>query len=148
VRIEAFAGDRLVLAHDYDCRDQEVLIQLPVGTLGDSLGWFPYAAKFQRAHGCRLSVAMAEFLIPLFRDAYSKINFLTPEQVDPKRYYATYNIGLFFDDEERVHQPCDFRLVGLHRTAGYILGVDPTEEPPRVAQSSSDRPIAERYMYV
>ena len=34
--------------HDYDCRDKEVLIQLPVGTLGDSLGWFPYAVKFQR----------------------------------------------------------------------------------------------------
>ena len=26
---------------------QEVLIQFPVGTLGDILGWFPYAAKFQ-----------------------------------------------------------------------------------------------------
>ena len=54
-RIEVFAGDRLVFSHDYDCRDKEVLIQLPVGTLGDSLGWFPYAAKFQRAHGCRLT---------------------------------------------------------------------------------------------
>ena len=146
VRIEAFAGDRLVLAHDYDCRDKEVLIQLPVGTLGDSVGWFSYAVKFPRARGCRLSVAMAEFLIPLFRDAYPEINFLTHEQVDPKRYYATYNIGLFFDDEERIHQPCDFRLVGLHRTAGYILGVDPTEEAPRIAPSRSGRPIAERYV--
>jgi autotransporter strand-loop-strand O-heptosyltransferase len=148
VRIEAFVGDRLVFSHDYDCRDKEVLVQLPVGTLGDSLGWLPYAAKFQRAHGCRLSVALAEFLIPLFRDAYPEIEFLTHEQVDPKRYYATYNIGLFFDDDERVHQPCDFRLVGLHRTAGYILGVDPTEEPPRITPSSSDRPIAERYVCI
>ena len=148
VRIEAFAGDRLVLAHDYDCRDKEVLVQLPVGTLGDSVGWFSYAVKFPRARGCRLSVAMAEFLIPLFRDAYPEINFLTHEQVDPKRYYATYNIGLFFDDEERIHQPCDFRLVGLHRTAGYILGVDPMEEPPRIAPSSSGRPLAERYVCI
>ncbi len=77
-------------------------------------------------------MAIAEWLIPLFRDAYPEINFVTHEQVDPQRYYATHNIGLFFDDEERVHQPCDFRLVGLHRTAGYILGVDPTEEPPRI----------------
>jgi len=148
VRIEAFAGDRLVLAHDCDCRDKEVLIQLPVGTLGDSVGWFSYAVKFPRARGCRLSVAMAEFLIPLFRDAYPEINFLTHEQVDPKRYYATYNIGLFFDDEERIHQPCDFRLVGLHRTAGYILGVDPMEEPPRIAPSSPGRPLAERYVCI
>ena len=65
-----------------------------------------------------------------------------------KRYYATYNIGLFFDDEERIHQPCDFRLVGLHRTAGYILGVDPAEEPPRIVPSSPDRPIPERYVCI
>ena len=52
--------------------------------------------KFQRAHGCRLSVAMAELMIPLFREAYPEIDFLTHEQVDPKRYYATYNIGLLF----------------------------------------------------
>jgi autotransporter strand-loop-strand O-heptosyltransferase len=148
VRIEAFAGDRLVFSHDYDCRDKEVLVQLPVGTLGDSLGWFPYAVKFQRARDCRLSVAMAEFLIPLFRDAYPEIEFLTPDEVDPRRYYATYNIGLFFDDEERVHQPCDFRLVGLHRTAGYILGVDPTEEPPQIAPVSPDRPMPERYVCI
>ncbi len=148
VRIEAFDGDRLLFAHDYDCRDKPVLVQLPVGTLGDSLGWFPYAAKFQRVRGCRLSVAMAEGLIPLFRDAYPEIDFLTHEQVDSKRYYATYNIGLFFDDEERIHQPCDFRLVGLHRTAGYILGVDPAEEAPRIVPSSPDRPIAERYVCI
>jgi hypothetical protein len=89
VRIEAFAGDSLLFTYDYDCRDKEVLVQLPVGTLGDSIGWFPYAAKFQRAHGCRLSVAMAETLIPLFRDAYPEITFLTHEQVDAKRYCAT-----------------------------------------------------------
>ena len=147
-RIEAFAGDRLVLTHDYDCRDKEVLIQLPVGTLGDSIGWFSYAVRFQRAHGCRLSVAMAELIIPLFREAYPEIDFLTHEQVDPKRYYATYNIGLYFDDEERIHQPCDFRLVGLHRTAGYILGVDPMEEAPRIAPSCPDRPIPERYVCI
>lgn len=140
-RIEAFDGDRLVFTHDYDCRDKEVLIQLPVGTLGDSVGWFSYAVKFQRAHGCRLSVAMAELILPLFREAYPEITLLTHEEVDPKRYYATYNIGLYFDDEERSHQPCDFRLVGLHRTAGYILGVDPTEEKPRIVPSSPDRPM-------
>jgi autotransporter strand-loop-strand O-heptosyltransferase len=147
-RIEVNCGDRVVLAHDYDCRDKEVLIQLPGGTLGDSLGWFPYAAKFQRTRGCRLTVTMAEPLIPLLQDAYPEINLTTYEQVDPQRYYATYNIGLFFDDQERIHQPCDFRLVGLHRTAGYILGVDPTEEPPRIVPSAADRPIAERYVCI
>ena len=47
-------------------RDREVLIQFPVGTLGDTLGWFPYAVKFKERHGCKLTCAMAEKLIPLF----------------------------------------------------------------------------------
>jgi len=148
VRIEVMRGEETVLRHDYDCRDREVLVQFPVGTLGDILGWFPYAPKFARARGCRLSVAMAEWLIPLFRDAYPEINFITHEQVEAPRYYATYNIGLYFDDEARLHQPCDFRLVGLHRTAGYILGVDPAEEPARIVPTPGGRPIPQRYVCI
>ena len=85
---------------------------------------------------------MSRQIIPLFRDAYPDITFVTHEEIDPENYYATYKMGLFFDDKDGVHQPCDFRLVGLHRTAGYILGVDPTEAPPRIAladDSPADR---------
>ena len=38
------------MTHDYDARDQDVLIQFPVGTLGDILAWFPYAARFGEVH--------------------------------------------------------------------------------------------------
>ena len=99
--------------------------------MGDTVGWFPYAVKFKEQHGCRLTCGMAERLIPLFRDAYPDITFLTHEEIKPERYYATYSMGLFFDDKDFVFQPSDFRHVGLHRTAGYILGVDPTEVAPR-----------------
>ena len=75
-------------------------------------------------------------------------HLLTHEEVKPERYYATYSIGLFFDDKDFVFQPCDFRHVGLHRTAGYILGVDPTEEPPRIALADDSRPIAEPYVCI
>jgi autotransporter strand-loop-strand O-heptosyltransferase len=150
-RIEVWAKGRAeepVFQHDYSAENREVLVQLPVGTLGDTMGWFPYAVKFQEKHQCRLSCAMAERLIPLFQEAYPQIRFLTHEQVEPENYYATYSIGLFFDDEARIHQPCDFRLVGLHRTAGYILGVDPTEVPPRLAITDDRRPMAERYVCI
>ena len=59
-----------VLTHEYDARDRDVLIQFPVGTLGDILAWFPYAARFAEAHGCRLTCAMSGLIIPLLRDAY------------------------------------------------------------------------------
>ena len=57
-------------------------------------------------------------------------------------------MGLFFDDKEHVLQPCDFRFVGLHRAAGYILGVDPTETPPQLAIPDDSRPIPEPYVCI
>lgn len=150
-RIEVWAKELTgepVFRHDYSAQNQQVLVQFPVGTLGDTLGWFPYAVKFAGQHGCHLSCAMAKPLIPLFQAAYPKVRFLTHEEVVAEEYYATYSIGLFFSDEACIHQPCDFRLVGLHRTAGYILGVDPTEVAPRIALDNDRRPIAEPYVCI
>src|SRR6185437_17168031 len=38
--------------------------------------------------------------------------------------------------------------VGLHRAAGYILGVDPAEMPPQIALADESRPNAERYVCI
>jgi autotransporter strand-loop-strand O-heptosyltransferase len=54
-----------VLAHEYAARGREVLIHFPIGTLGDVLAWFPYAARFAERHGCRLTCAMSGLIIPL-----------------------------------------------------------------------------------
>jgi autotransporter strand-loop-strand O-heptosyltransferase len=147
-RLEVVQQGELVFSHDYDARDREVLIQFPVGTLGDTIGWFPYAVKFKEKHDCRLTCGMAEKLIPLFKDAYPDINFVSHEGIKPEIYYATYSMGLFFDDVACIHQPCDFRQVGLHRTAGYILGVDPTEMRPIIKLEDDSRPILEPYVIV
>ena len=149
-RIEVWADEQPVFSHEYAAKDRDVLVQLPVGTLGDTIGWLPYAVKFKTLHGCHLSIAMAEHLIPLFKDAYPDVTFLTQAQAQdkPELYYATYRIGLFFDDDATVFQPCDFLLVGLHRTAGYILGVDPTEQRPLIKLTDDSRPIAEPYVCI
>jgi autotransporter strand-loop-strand O-heptosyltransferase len=158
-RIEVWSLDgdgaepRPVLTHDYDPRDRDVLIQFPVGTLGDTLAWFPYAARFAAAHpACRVTCALSGLIIPLLRDVYPELHLLThealTEQALAETMYATYSLGLFFDDTECVQQPIDFRYVGLHRTAAYILGVDPSEEPPRVAISDDSRPIEEPYVCI
>lgn len=146
--VEAWQNGESVFVHEFSAADRDVLIQFPLGTLGDTLGWFPYAVKFQERHKCRLTCGMSDKLIPLFRDAYPDITFLTHEEITPENYYATYNMGLFFDDKDGLHQPCDFRHVGLHRTAGYILGVDPTEAPARITLADDTRPIAEPYVVI
>jgi autotransporter strand-loop-strand O-heptosyltransferase len=147
-RLEIWLNGKSVLVHDHSARDREILVQFPVGTLGDPMGWFPYAVKFKERHGCRLTCALGDKMIALFRDAYPDITFLTHEGVKPERYYATYSLGLFFDDKDNIFQPCDFRHVGLHRTAGYILGVDPTEMPPRLSLPDDSRPIPEPYVCI
>jgi autotransporter strand-loop-strand O-heptosyltransferase len=147
-RIEVWEAGESVFRHDYSADKQEVLIQFPVGTLGDPMGWLPYAVKFQDKHNCKLTCAMSEALIPLFRDSYPHITFITTDEVKPELYYATYSIGLFFDDADHIWQPTDFRHVGLHRTAGYILGVDPQEIAPRISIPDPSRPIAEPYVVI
>ena len=142
---------RPVLTHDYDAAGRDVLINFPVGTLGDILAWFPYAARFAEEHpGCRVTCALSPLIIPLLQDAYPELRLVTHEQVVDERLaeraYATYHFGLFFDDAACDWQPTDFRHVGLHRTAGYILGVDPAEAAPRlVIPDGEARPIAEPY---
>jgi autotransporter strand-loop-strand O-heptosyltransferase len=147
-RLEVWAQGESLFSHDYSAAEREVLVQFPVSTIGDIIGWFPYGVKFKESHRCKLTCAMGEKLIPLFRDAYPDVTFLTHEEVKSERFYATYSIGLFFDDKECVFQPCDFRHAGLHRTAGYILGVDPTEVAPHIALTKKSRPIAEPYVCI
>src|SRR5580698_9014870 len=88
-----------VMSHDYDARDREVLILFPIGTLGDILAWFPYAPRFAQVHGCRVTCAMSGLIIPLLRDAYPTIRFVTHEELVeqdlPAQSYATYSLGLF-----------------------------------------------------
>ena len=145
--VEVWAGEESVLRHEYDARDKEVLIQFPVGTLGDTMGWMPYAIRFGEKHGCKLTLAISEKLIPLFAPAYPDVKFVPHNGVEIEKYYATYSLGLFFDDKDCIWQPTDFRMVGLHRTAGYILGVDPAEMPPKIAVERG-RPIKERYIAI
>jgi autotransporter strand-loop-strand O-heptosyltransferase len=146
--IEVLADGELVFEHHYCARDRNVLIQFPIGTLGDVLAWFPYAARFAEVHGCRLTCAMSKHILPLLADAYPHIDFITHEDVRPQKFYATYYMGLFFDDADNTWQPCDFRHVGLHRTAAYILGVDPSEQAPTLALADESRPIAEPYVCI
>lgn len=147
-RVDIWENGEPFLTHDFDAAGKDVLIAFAVGTLGDPLAWFPYAVKFQEKHGCRLTCAMSSLIIPLFKEAYPEINFVTHEEVEPEKFYATYYLGLFFTDAENIWQPTDFRHVGLHRTAGYILGVDPEEQRPRVAIASGGRPIEEPYVCI
>ncbi len=141
-----------VFTHHYDATGQDVLIQFPIGTLGDTLAWMPYAARFAEKHGARLTCALSKLILPLFESAYPHIRFVTHEDVVEQklaeRFYATYSLGLFFDDAACDWQPTDFRFVGLHKTAACILGVNPAEEPAKIQFPDEGRPLEEPYVCI
>ncbi len=153
--IEVWAEEERVFTHAYDARDKEVLILFPIGTLGDSLAWFPYAERFAEQHGARVTCVLSPVLKALLAPAYPQLRLVDHEEMVAERLaeraYATYCLGLFFDDAQtmqHVWQPTDFRQVGLHRTAGYILGVDPAEAQPRLVLPDESRPVAEPYVCI
>ncbi len=141
-----------ILTHEYDAYDRDVLIHFPVGTLGDVLAWFSYVPRFWQMHGCRITCCMSPLIIPLLRQAYPMIRFVTHEEAAEQKLaetaYATYCLGLFFDDAACVHQPIDFRHVGLHRTAAHILGVDPADQAPAIALPDETPPIGDPYVCI
>ena len=149
---ETQAEEKLVFTHEMDVKGQDVLILFPIGTLGDTLAWMPYAARFAATHQARVTCALSDLISPLFKKAYPDIQFFTPEEVTQQaltqKAYATYYLGLFFDDTACDWQPADFRLVGLHKTAAYILGVSSDEEPARINFPDEGRPIAEPYVCI
>ncbi|GHV52453.1 autotransporter strand-loop-strand O-heptosyltransferase [Deltaproteobacteria bacterium] len=146
IKIWERGNPEALVDHALDLRGRPVLIKFPVGTLGDLIGWFPYAEKFQKKHGCVLECALGKNLIEIFREQYPELTLNIPQEAVTKEPYASYRVGLFFGGN-RDCQPIDFRQVGLHRTAGYILGVDPAEEAPRL-KLDLPRRIAQPYVCI
>lgn len=145
-RFEIYDGETLIFEHEYDASGKTVMIQLPAGTIGDVIGWFPYVEKFQQKHGCRVVAVLDKKFIQLFEKQYPDIELITRDQVAEYQPYACYYLGLFFRGDID-NQPYDFRLSGNARNAGYILGVDPAEVPPRL-DLSAPRTIQDPYVCI
>lgn len=135
-----------LIDHVLDLKNKPVLLKFPVGTLGDLMGWFPYAERFMQKHQCITECAMGQEIIDIVKDQYPDITLSTPQKIHMTAPYASYKIGLFFGGNLN-DQPIDFRMVGLHKTAGYILGVDPEEERPRL-NLDQPRTITEPYVCI
>ena len=130
-----------------DLKDKPVLVKFPVGTMGDIIAWMTYVDRFQRKHGCKLELTIQKRMAEIFEKQYPNIQFTyLPGKPKTEKPYASYLVGLFFGGDLNF-QPVDFRLIGLHEQAGYILGVDTTAEAPKV-ELGSPRLIPERYVCV
>lgn len=139
-----------VFEHTLDLKDKVVCVQFPVSTIGDSIGWFSYVERFQQKFGCKLFLVVSDFLKELVERQYPQFTYVAKTETPKLNAYAMYYVGLFFKGNTDF-QPIDFRLVGLHRTAGYILGLRTKEElediPPRF-DLSAPRKIKGKYAVI
>ena len=149
-RLEIYRKGELgkpIFTHDLDLSGKEVLIQLPIGALGDTIAWFSFVERFQKKHGCKLFCSMEPRLAEIFKAQYPDISFIGKEDAAKLKPYATYNLGLFFGGDTD-HQPFDFRQIGLHRTAGKILGIDDLSDMPPRVDLTAERKIKEKYVCI
>ncbi len=90
-----------VLDHALDMRGKRVLISFPSGTLGDLVGWVPYAERFRQTYQCHVDCTLAQRLSISSRRSIRSSIFFTPEswQAGPgvsAPPYASWRVGLFF----------------------------------------------------
>jgi autotransporter strand-loop-strand O-heptosyltransferase len=143
--LEIYKDEEKIFTHLLDLKDKDVLLQFPVGAIGDTIAWFSFVPEFQRRHGCKLAVSMDSRIADLFRAQYPEIRFITKEEAEKECPYGTYNLGLYFQGDTD-HQPCDFRQVGLHHTVAHILGLYGVPEQPPKVDLSAPRQIPEKYV--
>jgi hypothetical protein len=63
-----------LLDHLLDLKGKPVLLKFPVGTLGDLMGWFPYAEKFLDKHDCILECSCSSLFINKANCEISEMN--------------------------------------------------------------------------
>jgi autotransporter strand-loop-strand O-heptosyltransferase len=113
-----------ILRHRFDCAGKDVVINMPVPTMGDSIAWFQAAVNFEMRSGCRLFVAMPEHTRKLFEPDHPDVKFITQEQIECVKPYACYQMGVDMDGGDTI-SPVDYRQVSLAEYGGYILGLEP-----------------------
>lgn len=147
VRITEESKESVIWEYTLDLASKSVMILMPVSTIGDTLAWTPYLELFQEKHDCRLFCVMKQKFIDILEKQYPDISFVTPEEANKIDVFAAYKLGLWWGGNTD-NQPVDHRLVGLHKTAGYILGVDTQNEYRPRFDLSAPRKIKEPYVCI
>lgn len=147
--LEVFDGERRVFSHAFNAEGKRVVLRMASLALGDSLGWMPVFDTFREQHQCDLHMTLGPHLLPLYREGYPRINFVTEAELDALTdTYATYYIGLLKPFSERDHQPTDPRVSNMQDTIAYMLGVPCEERRPNVVVENTRRLIDEPYVCI
>jgi len=130
--------------------NHRVLISLESKSIGDSIGWTPYAVEFAKKHNCK--VVLSTFHNDWFKglEAYRDIEFIEPGEVTA--CIAHYRIGWFRDEKEGWQNfdrhPRQCNIIPMQATASDILGLEFKELNHGVDFKIGDRPIPNKYVVI
>ena len=142
------AGKNVFNYTGMDLKNKDVFIRFPVETLGDTIAWFKAVEDFQEKHGCNIFVRIADYLRPIFEKSHPQMKFITNEQAEDIPFFAQYTLAIFHNDTEYDDTPNDYRTVPLNHCSAYILGVPPSDEPPKICFPKEKRLTDKPYVTI
>jgi autotransporter strand-loop-strand O-heptosyltransferase len=129
---------------------QRVLISLESKSLGDTIGWTPYAIEFAKKHNCK--VVLSTFNNDWFKelDTYKDIEFIEPGTATS--CVAHYHIGWFRDDKggwkNFDKHPRQCNIIPMQATATDILGLEYKELNYGLNFPKKEKPIEGKYVVI
>lgn len=148
IQISEYPSGEKIMQHRFDAKDQNVVVRIPVTTLGDTLAWFPSVVEFQKRHQCKMFVCAADYIRPLLEEKYPEITFIKQSEIVEKSPYACYTLAIFHEDHEGQNSPVDYRQIPLHHYPAYLLGVPVCDKAPKIAFDRKKREIEEPYVCI
>ena len=130
--------------------NQKVLLSIESKSIGDTIGWAPYAIEFAKKHKCK--VILSTFHNEWFKglEAYKNIKFSKPGV--GVGCVAHYKIGWFKDSDNKwnvgSHNPRQCNTIPMQATATDILGLDFKETNYGVNFQPKKRPLKEKYICI
>lgn len=133
VRIYDVRKSLLMIEHELNLKDKNVLVYLDSKAVGDTVAWFPYFDEFQKKHGCNLFCGTFHNNI-IDREAYPNLTFV--EMGAPlDNIYATYRIGWYYDEKSNIRlymNPNEVKNQPMQKCASDILGLEFKEVKPKL----------------
>ena len=144
-KINILSDNELLITHNFDLKNKNVLISLESKSIGDTLAWFPYVEEFRKKHDCK--IYCSTFWNSWFITQYPEITFIEPGQSNIEKIYAKYKIG-WYSPYDINKNPIDYKTIPLQKTASDILGLDFKEIKPKIKIDDCSKPIKEKYVCI
>lgn len=130
--------------HTMNLKGEKVAFKMMQRTLGDPLYMMAGILKFIDIHSCHAIIYASARINEILAPCYPHIEFKPLLEEDVTIPYATYYMGLFFNQDHHW-QPYDFRTYSLIQQGQHILGLNDFERlPPPEVKGDENNPLGDK----